>query len=125
MTLAQTETKTLYERLGGEAGLRAIANNVIDAHLANPHIGTRFRHGDPAHAKQMAFEFFASGSGGPQAYTGQDLPTAHAGMNIGEGEFVFAVDDVLAVLQQLGIGASEQGDVLNIFFALKDQVLHK
>ncbi len=125
MTLAQTETKTLYERLGGEAGLRAIADKVIDAHLANPQIGTRFEHGNPAHAKQMAYEFFGAGSGGPQSYTGKDMPAAHAGMNIGEAEFVFVCDDVLAVLQGLGVGATEQGEVLGIFFALKDQVLHK
>jgi hemoglobin len=121
---APTAAQTLYERLGAETGLRAIVSDIVEAHLANPTIGARFKKSDLALAKAHAFEFFSMGSGGPHAYTGKPLPEAHAAMNINETEFVAACDDVLAVLRKHGISEREQAEVLAIFFALKGEVLH-
>lgn len=117
--------QSLYERLGGELGLRTMVGEIVDAHRANPVIGPRFKASDVATVKERAFEFFAAGSGGPQTYTGLSMPDAHSGMNIDEREFVATCDDVLTVLQAHEIDGATQGEVLGIFFALKPQVLHQ
>jgi hemoglobin len=114
---------TLYERIGGAAVLRQIASDLVDAHIANPTIGQRFRAIDAGIAKQHAFEFLCMGSGGPEVYTGRELTEVHSGMNINEQEFVAAVDDLLSVLQRNNVGPREQQEVLFIFFSLKGQVL--
>lgn len=119
-----TPAATLYERLGGGERLRAMIGEVVDAHLANPNIQARFVPHDPAVMKEMAFTFFAMATGGPEAYTGRGLRAVHTGMNVGEAEFVYAVDDVVAVLQKNGVGEREQAEVLAAFFALKGEVLH-
>ena len=36
------ETKTLFDRLGGTDGITAIVDDVIDAHMNNPAISSRF-----------------------------------------------------------------------------------
>jgi hemoglobin len=120
----QAPSATLYERIGGAEALRRIAADLVDAHLANPIIAPRFRAIDQEVAKQHAFEFFCMGSGGPEPYTGRDLHEVHTGMNISDQEFIAAVDDLMSVMQQNGVGEREQQEVLFIFFSLKGQVLH-
>ncbi|ACL65519.1 globin [Anaeromyxobacter dehalogenans 2CP-1] len=128
---------SLYERLGGEEKIAQIVNDVLELHLQNPIIGTRFRRalahgaaafgGDEAAAaarlKRVTVEFFASGSGGPQTYTGRDLREVHTGMNVSEQELVAAIDDIVLALERNGIGAPERGEVVAILYSLKGEVL--
>jgi len=40
---------SLFERLGGNDGIRAIANDLVNNHLANKTISTRFEASDQIH----------------------------------------------------------------------------
>jgi len=73
--------------------------------------------------KQLGTQFFCAGAGGPQKYTGRDLRTAHAGLNVSEQEFVAVVDDAMAALQSNGIDADTRNDVLAILWSLKGEVI--
>jgi hypothetical protein len=35
-------TKSLYERLGGSSGIAALVDDIVEAHMANPRIKSRF-----------------------------------------------------------------------------------
>lgn len=51
---------SLYERLGGAAGINALVDDIIAAHLENPLVGPRFKViKDLDNAKSKAREFFA------------------------------------------------------------------
>lgn len=117
--------QTLYERLGGEDGIATLVDRIVDLHLANPTVATRFEHGDLDRARAMGKEFFAAGSGGPRPYTGKDMPEAHAGMNVSEQEFMAVVDDMMAAMDQLGYGSRERDDVLAIAWSLKDGIIRR
>jgi hemoglobin len=115
---------SLYDRLGGEAGIAAIVNDVIGAHLANPAVQARFLNvSDIEHAKKMATQFFCAGSGGPQAYTGKDMRTAHKGMNISEQEYLAVVDDIMGALDKHRIDEATRKDVLAILYSLKGEII--
>ncbi len=114
---------TLYERLGGSDRIRAIMNDTVDLHLRNPLISPRFRDADVGKLKQLAYEFFCMGSGGPQAYTGRDMRAAHAGMNISEQEFLAVVDDIVAAMDRNGVGLAEKGEVIAILYSMKGDVI--
>ena len=60
--------------------------------------------------KQKAFEFFSMGTGGPHQYTGRDMRTAHANMNITVEEYDSATDDTLSALDENGIGQVEKNE---------------
>ncbi len=118
------EVVTLYDRLGRFDGITRIVNDVMNAHLANPLIRTRFEASkDLDHAKKMAVEFFCAGCGGPESYTGRDLVLAHKGMNISEQEYMAAMDDILAALAKNGIDAATCGEVTAVLYSLKGQVM--
>ncbi len=117
-------TRTLYERLGGNAGITAIVSDIVDAHLANPVVGKHFQKvKDIPNTKRMARDFFCAGAGGPEKYAGKDMRAAHRGMNINDEEFNAVVDDVMGVLGRHDIDATTQKDVLAILHSLKAEVV--
>ena len=116
---------SLYARIGGAERLRALVGEIVDAHLLNPDIHSRFEPFDRDQMVEGAFRFFAQAMGGPAQYTGRGLAETHRGMNVSELEFVAATDDVLGVLNRNGVGAQEQLEILGAFFAMKGEVLHR
>lgn len=114
---------SLYERLGGTEGITAIANDLVDNHVANPRIAPRFASSNVDKLKHLAATFFIAGTGGPDPYEGKDMLTAHQGMNIDADELVAVLDDALAALRSNGVGQREQEEALYILYSLKDQIV--
>lgn len=115
---------SLYERLGGTDGIESIANDIVELHRQNPRIAPRYVDSDVPAVKNAVATFFITGSGGPEVYEGQDMLTAHRGMNIDAAEFLAAVDDVMEALDKNGVGQREKEEALFILYSLKDEVLH-
>lgn len=115
---------SLYERLGGENGIRQVVEDVWANHISNPKIRNRYVSSDAEKVKQLVWEFFCSGIGGPQEYTGRDMLTAHTGMNINDEEFVAVCDDVLAALDKNKVGQQERDEVLCILYSMKGDIAH-
>jgi hemoglobin len=122
-------TKSLYERLGGAAGISNIVDDIVEAHLSNPAIRARFLPylDDPdtvAKVKRNTCDFLGAGSGGPEAYTGRSMLDAHRGMNISVQEYMAAIDDILSVLDKHRIDGESRKEVLAIAYLLKSEILH-
>lgn len=120
--------KSLYERLGSIDGITAIVDEVVEKHMTNPDVKSRFLplKDNPKHfadVRQHLINFFAAGSGGPEQYTGKDMPAAHRGMNISKGEYMSVIDDILLALDKRKIDEQSRKDVLAILFSLKDQMI--
>ena len=115
---------TLYQRLGGSAGISNIVDDVMAAHMENPLVKTRFENiADKEHAKRMAFEFFCAGCGGPEAYSGQDMLSAHKGMNISEQEYLAVMDDIIGAMAKNGIDDATRGEVIAVLYSLKGDII--
>ena len=114
---------SLYDRLGGEAGITAIVSDVIRNHQNNPAVKARFQDTDTELLHRRVVEFFGMGSGGPQKYTGKDMREAHRAMNISGGEFLAVIDDVMNALDKNGINSETKNEVLGILYSLKDEVV--
>lgn len=122
--MSQSATVSLYERLGRFEGISRIVHDVMDAHLANPLVRTRFEASkDLDHARKMAVEFFCAGCGGPEPYTGRDLLATHKGMNVNEQEFLAVVDDIVGALNKNDVDPTTRGEVIAVLYSLKDQVI--
>ena len=116
--------RTLYERLGGGDGIRAIVKDLVALHVSNPAIATRFAASDPAKLEDAAATFFITGSGGPAVYHGKDMLAAHRGMNISAAELLAVLDDAMEALARNGIGQREKEEVLFILYGMKGDILH-
>ncbi|MEQ1855765.1 MAG: group 1 truncated hemoglobin [Longimicrobiales bacterium] len=123
------ETQSLFSRLGGSPGIERIVDEVATRHLENAAINARFRPylEQPQKLEQLKVHlarFLEMGSGGPQRYTGRDMRSAHAGMNISPTEYMAAVDDIVASLAHVGIDEQTRKDVLAIAWSLKGEIIH-
>ena len=116
-------SESLYERLGGTEGITNIASDLVDIHVANPAIATRFADSDIGKLKRGAANFFISGTGGPNVYEGKDMLATHKGMNISASEFMAVLDDALEALQKNNIGQREQEEVLFVFYSMRSDVV--
>lgn len=122
-------SKSLYERLGGAAGISVLVDDVVAAHMNNPQIKARFLPylEDPGHlaeVKKRLREFLGMGGGGPEQYSGRSMPDTHRGMNISAQEYMAAIDDILGALDKHKVDEQTRKDVLAIAYSLKDQIIH-
>ncbi|MDP1740706.1 group 1 truncated hemoglobin [Polaromonas sp.] len=116
-------TQSLYERLGATAGITRLAGDLVDNHMINTRVATRFSETDLPKLKNAAATFFISITGGPNVYKGKDLLAAHKGMNIAASEFMAVLDDSLDAMKKNGIGQREQEEVLFALHSMRTQIV--
>ena len=56
---------SLYQRLGGTAGVAAVIDDAVDRHAANPALASRFQGLDLPELKAQGVSFLVAASGGP------------------------------------------------------------
>lgn len=123
------ETKSLFHRLGGSNGIKALVDDIVTMHMENPVIRARFRPILETPDRLVVIKnhlcmFLEMGSGGPGQYGGRSMRDAHKGMNVSETEYMAAIDDILAVLKKHEVDPQTQNDVLAIAYSLKGDILH-
>lgn len=119
-----TPTTTLYDRLGRRDGIARITRALIQNHLANPLVSSRYAQiQDMDRLERNVIDFFCAGAGGPEAYAGKDMLATHRGMNISEQEFVAVIDDAMAALVSCGIEPPVRNEVLAILWSMKGEVI--
>lgn len=77
-----------FERIGGEARLRAIIDRFLDRVFSDAMIGFLFAHVDQRRVRDKEYEFAAVHLGAAIRYTGKPLPQAHRPHPILEGHFM-------------------------------------
>ena len=73
--------------------------------------------------KQLVFEFFSMGIGGPHQYSGRDMRSSHTDLKITDADFESGNDDILLALEENGIGEAEQNEVIAILNSMKGDVV--
>lgn len=116
-------SKSLFERLGGNAGITAITSDLVDNHFTNAAIANRFADSDVPAMKNAAATFMIAGTGGENIYKGKDMLSAHKGMNISATEFMAVLDDALAALKKNSVAQREQEEVLFILYSMRSDVV--
>ena len=117
------EEKSLYERLGGEAALKAVVDDFVGRAAGNAKVNF-FRKGtdkewkpQPADVdmlKKRLVQLLGAVTGGPQKYEGKDMKSLHAGMKITAAEFGAIAGDLKATLDKFKVPAKEQAEVMKI-----------
>src|SRR5689334_12627795 len=90
--------KSLYERLGGQPAVQAVANNLVDRILSDTRVNKWFAHAASSPENTAAYkakltDFICQSVGGPCKYTGRDMMTAHRGRGVTNEAFGAVAED--------------------------------
>jgi hemoglobin len=120
-----TDTRPLYERLGGEASIGAVVDTFLANVAADPLIGKRFEGANLPRLRDLLVQQICAATGGPQMYKGRDMKTVHAGMGIVDAEFDALVADLGAALDKHGAGAREKRELLSALAPMRADIVER
>jgi hemoglobin len=113
----------LYDRLGGQIGVAAIADTLINRVTANPELGRSFKDSNLERIKRLLAEQICDLSGGPCRYSGDPMNQVHAGLHISEAEFFGMVADLREVLKQRRVSQAASNELLRLLAPMKRDVV--
>jgi hemoglobin len=117
---------TLYQRLGGRDALKGVVDDFVANVVADPRVNARFKGLQPAAVAKLQTNLadqICDATGGPCAYLGRDMKTAHAGMRITDAEWSATVEDLVKSLNKFKVGAKEQQELLAILGPMKKDIV--
>lgn len=115
--------KSLYDRLGGLPAITAVVDEFVTRTTTDPRIKDRFFNTDATNLKKLLTEFVCMATGGPCKYTGRDMESSHAGMDLVDDEFNALVEDLVGALDKFKVPAKEKGELLGALGPLKPQMV--
>jgi hemoglobin len=113
----------LYDRLGGSAGVAAIAATLIDRVSSDPKLGRSFKDSNLDRIKRLLAEQICDLAGGPCHYSGDSMKEVHAGHHISEAEFYGMVADLRVVLKERHVSQGAINELLRLLAPMKRDVV--
>jgi hemoglobin len=114
---------TLFERLGGMPAVKAVVEEFVNRTTTDPRIKHRFFNTDAENLKKLLAEFVCYATGGECQYTGRDMATVHAGMDLVDEEFAAVVEDLTGALDKFEVPKKEKDELLGALGPLKPQIV--
>jgi hemoglobin len=113
---------SLYQRLGGEAGVREWVDELITISASDSRTSRSFQKVDMKRLKSKIAEHVCSLAGGGCKYTGDTMKDSHNGLKITEAEFYAMVDILRGVLDRR-VGEREKNELLKILAPMKHEIV--
>lgn len=103
---------SLYQALGGSAGIRRVVADFVPALQADTRINAAFEGVDMARLTTKLEEQFCLVSGGPCTYSGKDMQTIHEDLKVTHAHFNALVEDLQAAMQRNDVAPRTQNRLL-------------
>ncbi|MDQ8203707.1 group 1 truncated hemoglobin [Pelagicoccus sp. SDUM812003] len=127
--MSETQTPSLYDRIGGEAAVDAAVDLFYKKVLADDRIKHFFEGVDMSKQIGHQKKFLTYAFGGAPQYTGRSMRAAHKRlveeMGLNESHFHAVMENLGATLQELGVPMDMIGEAAAIAESTKGDVLNK
>ncbi len=121
------EKTTLYERLGRYDGIARITDEYLRGVRSDPQLARFIGRGTDSlmRARQLLKEQLCAMTGGPCAYIGRDMKTAHGGLGITEADWSLSTKYMSAAVAKAHVADGDRDEFLALIEALKQQIVEK
>lgn len=109
---AHAADDSLYRAWGGKEGIRAVMDDFVPRLKADPRIGEFFKDTNAKHLASQLTDQLCQVAGGPCAYDGPDMKTAHAEMGVKRAHFNALVEQLQVSMAAKGIPFADQNRML-------------
>jgi len=114
---------SLYERLGGTDGIRAVAQAFEQRAGKDDRINQKFARTNFERLTKEFVDQLCQDSGGPCRYSGLSMKQSHTNMGVTAGEFDAFVEDFVATLDDFNVGKAEQNELLSDLAPMRDDIV--
>jgi len=114
---------SIYADIGGRPAVDAAVSQFYERVLADPSLSPYFDGIDIDRLKRHQRAFMGMALGGPVAYAGRDMATAHAGLEITSGAFDAVVQHLATTLESLGVPDATIGEIAGALLPLKGDIV--
>jgi hemoglobin len=121
--MTTTQLTTLFDRIGGEAAIKAAARGLVARIVADPELAPYFAGVDPEPHVEMLAKFVSSATGGPARYAGRNMHAAHAHLGITHEHFNRVARHLADELAALGVDEHTAGDLVAVVATLAPQIV--
>ena len=115
---------TLYQQLGGQRGVAAITQSMLDGFAGDPRVRPFFERVDIRRFSEQFEVFICQVADGPCRYRGQSLASVHQGMNIHAGQFNAVVENLIQAMTVQHIPVRVQNRLLARLAKMRGEVVH-
>jgi len=125
LLLAATAKNTVFERLGGDAGVERMVNRMYSTALEDPRVKSFFEKNKAkvAKIKKKMVAFMGGRFGGPSTgYDIHNLRPTHYNMNVSDYHFDCIIDIIRAVLRDLGHDGQDVNDAVALLQPVRADV---
>jgi hemoglobin len=119
---------SLYSRLGGEAGIAAFTDDFLIRTMTDPALMPFFKgltDDDDKRIHQHLRELLCAVTGGGCTYTGKDMKTAHAQMEISNDVWNQFTGHFNETVARFHIADRERNELVNIVASVKKDIVNK
>jgi hemoglobin len=114
---------SIYSDIGGRPAVDAAVTDFYVRVLADPLLSPYFEGVEIERLKRHQRAFIGAALGGPVAYAGRDMATAHAGLDITTEAFDAVVQHLAATLTSLGVPGETIGQIAAALLPLKADIV--
>ena len=118
-----TQTKSLYDRLGGLEAISALTESWVTRVGGDNRANGKFARTDIPRLKKEVTDQLCEAAGGPCAYTGRSMRETHAGMQTTAGEFDVVMQHLGAALDELRILKQEQDELVELLRPMREDIV--
>jgi len=101
-----------YEQFGGRPGIEALVEEFLVRILEDERINRGFAEVDIVNLNDRLVEQICVEVGGPCTYTGRSMAESHAGLGLGDADFIALVEDLVDAMDARGIPRTAQNRLL-------------
>jgi hemoglobin len=114
---------TLYERLGGRDGIRAVVDDFYDRLVADEELGPYFDGADVERLRRTQTDFLCEAAGGPETYDAAPVRDAHSHVPFTPSDVQRAVDLLSESLDEFDVADEDAEAVVAAIAAHEDDLL--
>jgi hemoglobin len=115
--------KPLYERLGGREAIQAVVTEIVELHFTEPVTKPLTKNVDKQNLVRLVTEWLCQKAGGPETYTGRDMVSAHANLDMNDVHFMAAGEQIMRSLRKFNVPEPEIQEVMSAIVAHHDDVV--
>ena len=116
---------SLYQALGGKAGIEAFSNDFVDNMLNDDRVKHTFDESNIPRIKEKLAEQFGHLAGGPVTYTGHSMTATHKPFHLTNADFNAVVEDLQDAMDKAKVPFFTQNRLLALLAPMQRDIVTK